>query len=495
MECRILYLFPDTNLFIQCKPLEQLDWSALEEFTEIRLLVCRPVQREIDGLKNRGRDRTADRARRTNTLFRDVLSTADRQHMIRESSPRVTLSFSPIQLPSKDLKDRLDFNHTDDELLGFLYEFCQAHPGEDARLLTHDTGPMATAENLGMTFLAIRNEWLLPPENNPKEKENQQLKNEITRLKSLEPAFGIECLSPEAQPLDRLESECEIYLPLGEEEIEELLALLMKRYPMVTNFGREATSDKPSKVDINQVHVNSLARSLSTPRPPSDQEISEYKNRRYPRWLQSCRDLLTNLHRGLQWETGWPTVCFPIVNLGTRPARDALIEWRAQGNFKLLPPKEDFPEWHVKEQPGLQLPAPPAPPRGRSIRELMANAVLPLEAPVIAPRSLLPHSEVDRDPNGFYYKPSFQFDPQSSISLSCNQWRHSQGPIEFQVQLCFGIDNTMARGLLECVVQAENLTDPEIKRLPVRIAVKRIDTMGYARQLILGESSVQEGIP
>ena len=27
MSEKILYLFPDTNLFIECKPLAELDWS------------------------------------------------------------------------------------------------------------------------------------------------------------------------------------------------------------------------------------------------------------------------------------------------------------------------------------------------------------------------------------------------------------------------------------------------------------------------------------
>ena len=38
MSKRTLYLFPDTNVFIQCKPLEQLDWSEWQEFSEIHLL-------------------------------------------------------------------------------------------------------------------------------------------------------------------------------------------------------------------------------------------------------------------------------------------------------------------------------------------------------------------------------------------------------------------------------------------------------------------------
>jgi integrase len=58
----ILYLFPDTNLFIQCRPLEQLDWSYFGSFEELHLIVSRPVHKEIDYRKNKGNDRVGTRA-------------------------------------------------------------------------------------------------------------------------------------------------------------------------------------------------------------------------------------------------------------------------------------------------------------------------------------------------------------------------------------------------------------------------------------------------
>ena len=73
MTALIVYLFPDTNLFIQCHPLEKLDWSAWEKFDEVHLIVSRPVQREIDNQKNRGNDRVGKKARQAHSLFRDIV--------------------------------------------------------------------------------------------------------------------------------------------------------------------------------------------------------------------------------------------------------------------------------------------------------------------------------------------------------------------------------------------------------------------------------------
>ena len=48
MTQHILYLFPDTNVFIQCKPLEQLDWSEWEDFSEVHILVVSHVWNRRD---------------------------------------------------------------------------------------------------------------------------------------------------------------------------------------------------------------------------------------------------------------------------------------------------------------------------------------------------------------------------------------------------------------------------------------------------------------
>lgn len=69
----VLVLFPDTNLFVQCLPLDQLTWFTLGEFTEIHLLVCRAVQSEIDKHKNQGSSRLAKRARSASATFRKAI--------------------------------------------------------------------------------------------------------------------------------------------------------------------------------------------------------------------------------------------------------------------------------------------------------------------------------------------------------------------------------------------------------------------------------------
>ena len=150
MSERILYLFPDTNIFVQCKPLEQLDWSEWQDFAEIRLLVCRPVQREIDDQKTRGNSRVASRARATYQLFRKIIDGRKECELISSASPVVKLYLQGPSRPSPELEDTLDYSKSDDQIVGCLHKFLQDNQEADARLLTYDGGPMMTANSLGV---------------------------------------------------------------------------------------------------------------------------------------------------------------------------------------------------------------------------------------------------------------------------------------------------------------------------------------------------------
>ena len=87
MSGSVVYLFADTNLLIQCR---ELDWSAWNEFDEVRLIVSSPVLREIDYRKNKGNDRVGNRARATSAMFREILN--DEYKLVRGSGPCVKLS-------------------------------------------------------------------------------------------------------------------------------------------------------------------------------------------------------------------------------------------------------------------------------------------------------------------------------------------------------------------------------------------------------------------
>ena len=490
MADRILYLFPDTNLFIQCSPLPEIVWTRWDDFDEVRLLVCRPVQREIDNQKNRGNDRVAQRARKTYRMFRDIATGEDGYEVIRESGPRVELHLEALSRPSLELQDCLDYGKPDDEIVGCCHEYSREHSGADVRLLTHDGGPMMTARSLGLPFEPIPEDWILPPENSPAERENARLWEEVNRLRKAEPEFLIRCVTNQGQEVEKLEFECQGFEPLTEADISELIQALKSRCPISKYLGPNERTIRGNSTAVSPLErVVMQARAADVFVPASADEIARYRDRDYPGWIGECQSILSNLHLALQRSSGRPAFHFLVENRGTRPGKDALVDIVARGNFEVSPPWDDMDDkLDGSNGTSLVLPFPPEPPQGRwmsafnPLTGFMDRLIKPESA--LYPGWLVGERDQRRDPNAFYYKPTRPNGPAKSISLECEQWRHGTGEEHFDVELCVNFTDDHVKGVVECVVHAENLSAPTKKSVPIRGVVMKGDTKDFASNLI-----------
>ena len=111
-----MVIFPDSNLFLQCKSIKELPWHEISDGEDITIIISRPLQEEIDRLKHDGNKRRAKRARKANSFLRDIILSEEQELVIRESTPSVTMSF--VFPESKtNMDDRLDLSKPDDRII------------------------------------------------------------------------------------------------------------------------------------------------------------------------------------------------------------------------------------------------------------------------------------------------------------------------------------------------------------------------------------------
>ena len=218
----VLYLFPDTNLFFQCLPLDHLPWSSTVECDEVHLIVCRPVQREIDNRKQTRNSRISRRARKAHAVFRRLIVNNLDQVTIRDTKPLVLLRVKPSYIPDKSFADCLDYNNVDDSIVGCALAYRAKNPHHDARLLTYDSGAMATAKMLSLPFLPIPDEWVIPPERSDTDRELVRLKEEVDKLKKSEPKFTIRNTDVHGVDIDSIQCERNAYSPLTDVQTDTL---------------------------------------------------------------------------------------------------------------------------------------------------------------------------------------------------------------------------------------------------------------------------------
>ena len=458
--------FVDTNLFLQCRPLEQLDWSSWDGFDEVRLIVSSPVLREIDYRKNKGNDRVGKRARATSAMFRKMLN--EGQKVVRTGNPRVLLCIEPQHIPSPELEQQLNYQERDDQLVGTIYEYSHSHQGTDVRLLTYDTTPLFTAKGLGLKGDIIPDDWLLPPESTETEREVQSLRSEIARLKKTEPSFSIRCVDPSNKNLKDFHATHTWFEPLTDGQVAELIQRLQARFPLETDFGSREPAERTPK---QRTVLIGIAKDVFT--PATDEGIEAYREQAYPEWLDRCEQVLRNYHRVLQHQAPLQHLSFLASNIGTRPAIDALITIEARGHFQIQPPppddedeERDVEEDELERLKAEALPRPPVVPRGQWKRSITGRPGDVFGAFDALRRSLdgiatvaTPTAHMDdwrlpslhipsrpHDPNAFYYKPDRPSSPQPSFSLSCDQWRHDDGIEPFDVEIHVPVDQDKAEG-------------------------------------------------
>ena len=311
-----------------------------------------------------------------------------------------------------------------------------------------------------------------------------------------EPRFRIWLEDGEGREVKTIEAEHYIFQPMSSDDIRNCIHQLKSAFPLATDFGSSKSAEKYG----NTIGDRFLGmKYLYT--PASDDEIAQYTDEVYPEWLKECEDLLSHLHESLQIDIGQPCFTFAVVNEGTRPGNDALVNIIAEGGLQVctLPAEHDRDERNGGA--GTSLPHPPHAPRGRwthrasswrgfeSAISALANplsGIGPASYPSVDSSLLLSSIARDnrRDPNAFYYKPGRPNTPQKHFSLECEQWRHGTGEEYFQGHLFFDLYKEQVCGTLTCEVHAENLATPVKRTFPVAVSIRRSNTADRALLLI-----------
>jgi predicted ribonuclease YlaK len=123
-------LFVDTNFFLQLRDIASLPWAEISEEEDLCVLIPRTVQDEIDRLKQDGSGRRSRRARKASSFLREVIKADAQTLVIRESNPRVLVSFPPISGPNNARPVTLDPTRADDQIVGEVLDYARSHPSE-----------------------------------------------------------------------------------------------------------------------------------------------------------------------------------------------------------------------------------------------------------------------------------------------------------------------------------------------------------------------------
>ena len=340
----------------------------------------------------------------------------------------------------------LDYSQNDDRIIGHLAQFIEDNPSADAHLLTRDSGPVLKAKNLGIPYKIIPDEWLLPPEPDDRDRKIQQLTRQLEESQAQEPKFNFSCDQMSADRPEKVEISYGAFKPLTSRERDQLLGRLHKRYP-------------PNVVNPNRI---------------SAKVISEYEERDYPAWISECHRWMDYVHGAVQLEH-CPELTVTIQNIGSKPARNTLIEIRASENIGLTAPMTELIECGLI--PVMERPKPPDQPQPQASWPTMINDLTGLSRMALPDMDFARHF---RDQEDFEYASDVKIDTEPLVVLTCGLWRHSLEPKKFTVRLVPEKFVSPITGEITCTVHADNLAKPATFKLIVTLSPDYRPILGSA---------------
>ena len=421
-DSRTLLVFPDTNVLIQGRPLRDIPWSELGR-PEIELIICGPVIRELDRLKNKG-GRAGKAARAMSTVVRGLMAEPTKSDVIHPVSPRVVRRLISASAARSPTRVGLDLNHDDQAIINQALASLDA--GEDAVLLTDDNFAAMTAEEFGLPVMMLPAHWLKQPEADDSEKEIARRDAEIARLRATEPQPVLQFVDDNGTPLDRLDATMPRYVAIKKEDVDRLVDRIAQAAPLVD--VRETPLPKPLTAPRTlQEEIARLVTVHMPVTPVTAAEIEQYQAD-YKTWLGDARAKIAEFHIEWNRRRDWPRATLEAVNVGSRPANSALLEIEAAGRFVLSKASNrgEATSDDANALEWLSLRPPPKPPRPRTGLDEFHHQLAAITGPVpLSPGFGLRRHDFPSDADAFFWR-SGRDKAVRTLEITCKTWRHGR---------------------------------------------------------------------
>ena len=236
-----MYLVPDTNVFLECKYFDDVDWREITGEKDVVLVVLPKVIHELDVHKvSHHNKKKAEKARK---LLKRIEQLIDNNENTKKGIPVII---------EKSLGADVSSSYADDVIIAEVLALKRGHPDEKVMLASADTGMGFNAKSKGIDVLKIEDS-LLETLVDERDEKIRKLTEELQRLKNQQPRLyltfpgGDEKNIIDFSEFDRKASDPEFIEDLVEREISEAIHrahsfghyLLDKNDSEILAYGKE----------------------------------------------------------------------------------------------------------------------------------------------------------------------------------------------------------------------------------------------------------------
>jgi hypothetical protein len=475
-----MIFFVDTNFFLQCKNYDELNWEEITTDKNINIIICRPLQEEIDRLKQDGNSRRAKKARKTSSMFREMLNSPDLSIRKTKGKINFVINFSPNYKKETLCKQNkiLDIERPDDEIIAYALKFMEDKALKDVYLLTHDTNPILTAKNCGLPVSMIPDSWLLPTESDNKDKKIKKLENELKILLDKIPKLNTIFYTSEGNIKgNEYAFEMKNYKPIKKEEIENIIQLIKQKYPMKTDFSEEL-KERKQKEDFSS-KLEFLLSNLKEYIPPTEKAIKKYKNELYPNWLTNIREWIKKYQDTKNYIERYKLFSYILNNDGNVPVENLILHFKVVKGAKLAP--HDC--YKMLSAPLPEFPDLPKPPKGmwKDISNPLLSAINSIQRNWSDMNSKTTLKDIympnlkKHDRYTFYWSDKPPNEQMDEWEFRCDEFRHKLKPEEFTYYFVLPLEKNPSEIVFQVLVSGSNIIEPIKNVFKIRIKYTEIN--------------------
>jgi len=447
---------PDSNVFLQCRPLEGLDWAGVTADTAVELKLVAQVYRELDRLKQGGNARRSKRARRWVERLRPIALGDTDEVVLRESGPRLSLRLAPRLAPGALAGHALDLDVADERIVAEALAYAQAS-GEPLALLSDDGMPLRAAREMGLAAVAVPSTWQADPEPDESQRRVAELERQVAGLVRQTPKIEVRA-AVNLSGRTRLEGVYDVWPELSPAFVEHVGARLRTVHP-------------------------GPARPTGIPALALEAQGFDYGLANYEAWVKKIAQRLEASAR-LAYGFSNPFLAQLVFeNTGSAGADDLVIDVHSRGDVRLV---EIDALAELREKLSEAFPAPPKPRSLFGLAEMRETLLSPHPRFAMPPTVRLPRAVSEF---------AWNFESPAALSASCRgectEFRHGLQPevLEFGLRPPLNAEGDV-EGALQVRVSARNLGVTHETVVPVVLRCQIRDTERYVAERLLRDLDV-----
>ena len=305
------FIFIDTNIFLHFQNLEKINWIKDFALDKCTLVIAPIVIDELDE-KKLGNSKIAKRARKA---LQKIEEYSGSEKVEINSNVLVQILNDKPKIEFYD-ENELNFKEQDHRLLASMIKFRSDFKEDNVAIFTNDVGPRIRAKSLNFESLKPNEIYLLPFEDDLKEKEINNLKIELNKLKSRNPVLDLN-FNNGKDYLKLKQKECSIK-PIKLFDLK--MTKLKEEFPFV---------------DLETVLPDNERNTFSDHNSPSKDQFKDY-NQKLEKFYEEYEDSLkAQIMYDYQEELSY-TIKLSLENTGTLPAENVDIHLHFPDGFELI---------------------------------------------------------------------------------------------------------------------------------------------------------------